>query len=123
MTSKGLKIRITDLEKNFKKLVLNGVIDGHTSSMFDKTMEEVIHAGTPYILLDFSHVKYLSSAGIGVLISAQARLDEEFPGQPTVLMIMKPSEGVMDVFHILEIEETFKFPETDQEARDIIKSL
>ena len=124
MSVKGLKIKIKSVkDADARKVVCTGVIDGHTSTYFERVLSDVIENSVTKIVLDFTDVTYLSSAGVGVLISANGKLNDEFPDKSRGILIMNPSESVRDVFHILEIEDIFTFVNDEAEAEDALKKL
>jgi len=46
---------------------VDGNIDSETSEAFQKKADELIHGGTRHILVDLSHVPFVSSAGLRAL--------------------------------------------------------
>jgi anti-sigma B factor antagonist len=123
MGVKGLKIKVKSIKDDIKKVVLAGVIDGHTSRVFEKALLDLIDEEISKIVLDFGDVTYLSSAGVGVLISSLGRLEDELPDQPGDILILNPVESVKDVFQILEIESSFTFAKSEEDAIKILDSL
>ncbi|MFH1709312.1 MAG: STAS domain-containing protein [Planctomycetota bacterium] len=123
MSGKGIKIKVKALPKNIQKVTLNGVLDGHTSYSFSQSLIGLLRGATRKVIIDCTDLWYISSAGIGVLIHANALLDEEYPDEPTGLVILNPGESVMDVFRILEIEDTFKFAATEVDAVKILSAI
>ena len=43
---------------------LNGRLDSNTSPEFGKKIEQIIKAGSKYIIIEFKNLEYLSSAGL-----------------------------------------------------------
>jgi anti-anti-sigma factor len=55
---------------DFLHVRVSGRIDNHWSEPFDEAIEEMIREGAHHLRLDLSAVTYLSSAGIGALMTA-----------------------------------------------------
>ena len=53
---------------------VDGDIDSATYLIFEKKVDELIDGGARYILADFSHVPYVSSAGLRALHSIHNKL-------------------------------------------------
>jgi anti-anti-sigma factor len=82
----------------------------------ENALSDVIDEGTSRIILDFMRVTYLSSAGIGVIISMRSEMAERFMNQPYEIIILNPIESVRDVFDLLQMGETCPIAENDTEA-------
>ena len=111
----GLKIKVKNLNDGIRKLLMRGVIDGHTSPTFEKALDDTIEDNVSKIILDFGEVSYMSSSGVGVLISVQSKLDDEFGGSGK-MVLMRASDSVKDVFNILEIGGAFDFVKEEKDA-------
>lgn len=46
----------------------NGILDGTKASEFRQQIHEVIRSGTKVILIDFTHVTFMDSSGLGTLV-------------------------------------------------------
>jgi anti-sigma B factor antagonist len=53
--------------EGFLKVTPHGSIDAQTAAAFDESVQPLLGEKTLVILLDFSHVEYVSSAGLQVL--------------------------------------------------------
>ena len=123
MKGKGLKVKVKNIKDRMKKMILRGVIDGHTSPLFDQAINGVIRDDTSKLVLDFTDISYISSAGIGALIAAHAFVREEYPEEAGGIFIVKANESVRDVFSMLEIDDSFGFVETEEDAIQALDSL
>ena len=85
-----------EIKKSVDKLILEitGRLDTITSPALDKTINENI-AGIKSLILDFKHLKYISSAGLRVLLSAQKKRQ-----QAQTMKIINVCEEVMEVFEM-----------------------
>ena len=89
-------------------LRLRGRLDAISSPSAEKKVFESINSGMVKLLIDFSGVSYLSSAGMRMLLSVSKKL-KTLSGK---LVICSISSNVMDVLkmsgfdHVLEIAAT-----------------
>ena len=123
MSGAGLSIKVKKVEDDIRKLILRGVVDGHTAKTLEKAIVDVIESDIRKIILDFMRISYLGSAGIGVIISCTGKMADKFLDKPSEIVILNPIDSVKDVFNLLEMSETIKLVQTDQEAIDTLNSL
>lgn len=91
-------------------LRISGRLDALTSEKADKAVFTVIDRGEKNILLDFTGVTYLSSAGMRVLLSAYKRM-RDIKGKVAVCSI---EDGVLDVLKMSGFDEVLTvFPNED----------
>lgn len=89
-------------------LRIEGRVDATTSPQLDKIVNSMIDTGHHKIVLNFSEVDYLSSAGMRLLLSASKKL-KSLGGK---LVLCSPTDDVMEVIkmagfnHILHIVST-----------------
>lgn len=82
------------------EISVEGNIDTVTSSEFEKNVKEALN-GVKDLVLDFSKVEYVSSAGLRAIISLNS-LMEDSEGQMTVKNV---SEDVKEVFEMTGFDE------------------
>lgn len=75
-------------------LVLNGKIDTTTAPQLDEAIKEKTVDATD-LVLDFSEVSYISSAGLRVLLSAQKKMNAK-----GTMVIRGANEDVKDIFSL-----------------------
>ena len=99
-----------EIGKNMENTTLTIGLEGRLDTMTAPELEEEIRnsaAGAERIILDFTLLDYISSAGLRVLLSTQKKMNASGGS----LVIRKPNEVVSEVFEatgfadILEIEE------------------
>ena len=61
----------TQSDKDFRELQVSGRLDAEWADTLQQAIEEALREGAHSLLLDLSEVVYISSAGLGVLVSAQ----------------------------------------------------
>ncbi len=60
-------VKRVDLD-SFSTLQISGFLDAHTAPMLEKELQALIDEGRYNILIDFSDLSYISSAGLGVFM-------------------------------------------------------
>lgn len=93
-------------------LVLNGRFDSSASREFETCVTRVIAAGISVVVVDFSGVEYISSAGLRVLLYAAKTLKPS--GRKILLCGVQ--ENVMMIFDISGLKSLFEFYETEDAA-------
>ena len=76
-------------------LTLEGSIDSVTSSLLEQELKN-IDKNIKKLVLDFTNVDYIASAGLRVLLIAQKAIQK----QGGDVVIHNPNKGVIDVFTI-----------------------
>lgn len=97
---------------NLLAVHLKGRLDAHTSKAFEERLIPPIDQGHKRILVDFSQVDYISSAGLRVLLLAARKLDEV--GGQIGLCGLKPA--IKTVFDIAGFSGIFPIFATSQQA-------
>jgi anti-anti-sigma factor len=106
---------------DFDVLELQGRIDGLTSAGLKRSIDQAAVDGRRNLVLDFTHVSYMSSAGLRIILQSHKTL-KQIGGK---LALVSVPLAVMDVFTIsgmanfLEIHDELKaLPETKQPGVD-----
>lgn len=90
---------------------LTGYLDAHTASDLERTMQDTINGGCHRMVVDFSDLEYISSAGLGVFMVFIESVRQE--GGDIKLAAMK--ERVFSVFDLLGFPVLFEiYPTTDE---------
>jgi anti-anti-sigma factor len=85
---------------DFLHVRVSGRLDNHWSQPFDEAIAEMIREGAHHLRVDLSDVNYVSSAGIGALMTAY-RDTKELQGS---FVITAASERVRMILHLVELE-------------------
>lgn len=88
-----------------------GRIDTTTSGRFEETVRRTVDEGVRNLVIDFSHVEYISSAGLRVLLVLAKRM-RDLQGR---LVLCSMPESVRQVFRLAGFMPLFTV-ETSQEA-------
>ena len=94
-----------DLEESdgISILVLNGQLAAEGADQFREAIETLLDSGRPQILLDFTGVSFMDSAGIGELVAAYRTLDK-LGGS---LKILKPSKRIQESLSLTKLLPIF----------------
>ncbi|MGE5707671.1 MAG: STAS domain-containing protein [Bacteroidota bacterium] len=93
---------------------VKGFLDAHTATELEKAMDGLINEGAFRVIVDFSELDYISSAGLGVLMAAISTF-REHQGD---LKLVKLPPKIFKVFDLLGFSKLFQIFETEKEARD-----
>lgn len=91
---------------------LRGYIDAHTVIEFEKAIHGAIDSGSRCIILDISGLTYISSAGIGAMMSIARKLSQG-GGE---LVLMQPSPKVFAILDGLGFTRIFKIADDEATA-------
>jgi len=93
-------------------IALVGYLDAHTASDLERTMQETINGGCHRMVVDFTELEYISSAGLGVFMVFIESVRQE--GGDIKLAAMK--ERVFSVFDLLGFPVLFEIYSAVDEA-------
>jgi anti-anti-sigma factor len=101
-------------EKKGEVLILTfkGRLDAISSPVAEKKVFEFINTGDTKLLLDFSGVAYLSSAGMRMLLSTTKKLR----GLSGKLVLCSITSNVMDVLKMSGFDHVLELAKTQEEA-------
>ena len=91
---------------------VSGHLDGHTYPEFETRLNGLVDSGLYHIVIDFEGLNYISSAGLGVLLSAHTRV-REHNGD---LKIASLSQKTMRLFDLLGFSHVLNVYEGPDEA-------
>ena len=81
-------------DSGLKCITVKGRIDALSSAEIQKGFDRLILAGERMILVDFTSVNYISSAGLRLFLSVQKKL-KTIGGE---IVLLKPVPSVLEVF-------------------------
>ncbi|MCX7737072.1 MAG: STAS domain-containing protein [Candidatus Kapabacteria bacterium] len=93
-------------------LSLSGFLDAHTAPILEDKISNIIKNGNNKILINFSDLDYISSAGLGVFMAFIEELRQS--GGDIKMAAMKPK--VFTIFDLLGFPLLFDIEKTEQEA-------
>lgn len=95
-------------------LTLGGVFDASGSVAFEQQLAPLLAAaGTPRVILDLAAVRYIASAGVGTLVSANRRC----AARGGLIVLARPSESLREIFTTLNLHAILAICDGLQAAR------
>ena len=107
----GLNI-IVEKEKKFTTIRIDGRLDAVSSPILEKKILEIINGDTFNIVLDFSRLNYLSSAGMRLILSITKKLNLS----GGALNCCSIGEDAMEIIKMAGFERIINIFPTEQEA-------
>jgi len=109
--SSVLQIELEEMEHRVI-LRLDGRLDAVSAPILDKKLNELIAADHYHLLLDFSRIDYLSSAGMRVLLSATKKL----MAKKGDLILFSLGDEVEEVIKMSGFDKIFRIFSSEEEA-------
>ena len=103
-------------EESLTTLVINGDVDASSSIQLDESLEAAIANSRGKLLVDWTHLNYISSAGLGVFMS----YIEDLKTKNIAMVIFGLNEKVDNVFEILGLDQLLQIVETKKAALDLL---
>jgi len=98
-------------------LEIAGRLDTNTSNLFENKIVPLINEGETKMIVDFSKLEYISSAGLRVLLMA-AKMQKKISGK-IVLCCMK--DFIKEIFEISGFVKVFTITDTLDAAIEVFK--
>lgn len=106
----NIDISATEIDGTFEMVSVAGDLDIHTATRLKEALYALIDSGRSHLVLNFDGIRYMDSAGLGVLMGAQKRARE---ADGRILLICKSIRiqrlfiitGLTRVFDVFEDEE------------------
>ena len=105
-----MKINIEEIDDQII-LHLDGRLDAASSPILEKKLTSLMGENNK-IILDFSEVEYLSSAGMRLLLAATKQLK----ANKGVLVLFSINDDIMEIIKMAGFERILHICETEQEA-------
>jgi anti-anti-sigma factor len=99
-------------KKNAVVVSVKGRIDAVTASRFESSLSDFIARGEHMFVMNFSHLEYISSAGLRSVLATAKKLKEK-NGE---MLFAGLHDAVKEVFRISGFTSIFKIFATDEEA-------
>lgn len=98
--------------ENVNIISIGGRLDAYAANDVERELDSLITAGRVCLVVDFSHLEYISSSGLRVLLAAIKRVKKE---QGDIrLVCLQPS--VKEVFDIAGFTQLFRLFDKEEEA-------
>jgi anti-sigma B factor antagonist/stage II sporulation protein AA (anti-sigma F factor antagonist) len=106
-----LQIQSEEINKKYV-LRLTGRIDAFSATSLEKKLKPLLEDQNKHVLLDFTNVDYLSSAGMRVLLFADKKLKQ----QKGSLILFALDDEVKGILKVAGFDTTLNICETEQQA-------
>ncbi len=113
-TRSTVQIRQISKSNHIAVLGLTGRLDATTANQLQASIEKTRESGSTHVLLNFKNLEYISSAGLGVLLSAAK--DLQYHGGDLLLCELR--DNVRKVFEVSGFTRIFYLYPTEKQARD-----
>ena len=111
----GFKIIPEEIDR---KLILRieGRLDASSSPILEKKIQQMIDELHHYVILDFSQVDYLSSAGLRVLLAATKKLKSN-QGD---LVLFSLGEDILEIIKMAGFDKILRICSNESDALQIV---
>ncbi|MFT6970473.1 MAG: anti-sigma B factor antagonist [Roseivirga sp.] len=99
-------------ENNYISIIVTGDADASSSIKLDKAIRWAFDESLQKVIIDCTHLNYISSAGLGVFMSYIQEIEQT----QTTFIIYGLSEKVLNVFNILGLDLLLTIERTKEEA-------
>lgn len=106
-------------EKQYTKILIEGDLDAASSVKLDNELEEIFRKEIKKVLIDCSHLSYISSPGVGVFT---ARISD-FLQQEIQLAFFGMNDRVKSVFEILGLADLLPILNSETDAKLLLNVL
>lgn len=110
---------VTHSGPNYCHIQPQGEIDARNSDLLEDSLQRAILAGCPNIYLDLENVVYISSAGLGVIISVLKRLEET----STSLIFINVPDSITYVMDMVSLTDYLTFGHAESFDRPQVSRL
>ena len=115
--SEEFKVDIKQTEPGIAVLVVHGYLDAHTFEQMDNTINTLYEQKAFKLVVDLSHVPYISSAGAGVFIGAVGTAQDNSGN----IVMVNPQPNVREVFDLLGLTQIFLFANDTPAALKLLR--
>jgi anti-sigma B factor antagonist/stage II sporulation protein AA (anti-sigma F factor antagonist) len=107
----GLKIGLEEIDRKVV-LRLDGRLDAATTPILERKLTTLIDEHHNHLLLDFTDIDYLSSAGMRLLLT----ISKKVKAKKGVLVLFAIGEEVLEIIKLAGFEKILLIFDTEQEA-------
>lgn len=106
----------TEHYTHYTRISISGDLDANSSVLADESFQDILAKGIKKLHIDMSDLNYISSAGIGVILSHQDEIIQD--GGVIVFSGMNPK--VRNVFQLLGLDAIFTIVEDAEAAKNFL---
>lgn len=105
------------MSKIVKQVQLSGILDSTKASQFRTDINNIVKAGTDYVLIDLKEVTFVDSSGLGALVSALKTV-RSASGK---LCICSINEQVRMLFELTSMDRVFRVFKNQEEFEEALQ--
>jgi anti-sigma B factor antagonist len=98
-------------------IYLSGELDASNSLVVDDALQKAVKAHKKTVWVDFEHLNYISSTGLGMFLSHYLAFKQK--GISLVLFNMSPK--IRSVFQVLGLEEVMLIADDQEQALSLLR--
>ena len=118
-----LLVNLNNISTHSAKMSLSGSIDSDTANILDEEIARALNNAVSTLVLDFSDVKYISSAGVGVIMKAKTSLTRR-KGDLAMINLQPQVKKVFEIIRLLPTLNVFEsVEELDEYLGKIQRSI
>lgn len=106
-------------QEDITVIYLNGFLDAHTSNVLEKKFEELLSLKSYKIVVNFSGLTYISSAGLGVFMA----YIETMRSNNGDIKLSNMSDKIFNIFDMLGFPVLFYITNDEKEAIEKFKDV
>ena len=107
-----LRIQVASRGEQAAQVELEGSVDGHTFDRLSRAVDQLVEAGTIWLVVDLAKMDYVASVGLNLLVNA--RVSRRNAGGEMILV--RPQPQVMKILKMLGLTEILNLASTPEEA-------
>ena len=108
-----LNVSIIPLSDDMVQIDVGGFLDAHTFDNLEQIFAQQFEKNVFKLIVRLDQLEYISSAGIGVFVGTVERAQENGGN----IVLLNPSESVMEVLELLGLSEIFPKATSTEEAK------
>ncbi len=105
------------IENGVTIITARGRMNAAETRALEETVRMALDRGDSKILFDFSHLEYINSSGLRVLVMTYQRLKKNRPGEVAIAGLR---DYIMELFEISGYDKLFSLYETPQDALEAL---
>lgn len=102
-----LLVNLNNINTHSVKMSLSGSIDSDTADILDGEIARLLDNAISTLVLDFSDITYISSAGVGVIMKAKTSLTRR-KGDLAMINLQPQVKKVFEIIHLLPALNVFE---------------
>lgn len=112
-----VKIKLEEIDNHTIIIHLKGTVDTYNSPYFIRQIDKIINNGFIKIILDFRELIYMSSTGVGAIVT----IFKVLKAKKGILVILDMMPKVYEVFQLLGMSAFLTFADSKDQAFELLR--